>query len=80
MYSPGYLHVQSAVKLLFPNQDVAFYLRLLHKPKHPTKVHVYTGISKRGKSWVYIFEGIMRKGLFANILEETSCHSSRSLS
>ena len=43
----------------------------LFRPKHPTKVHVWAGISKRGRSGICIFEGIMKKELFVSILEGT---------
>ena len=33
--------------------------RLKGKPKHPFKVHVWGGISKRGPTELIIFEGIM---------------------
>ena len=41
------------------------------KPKHPTKVHVWAGISKRGRSKICVFDGIMDRYLFKEILEET---------
>ena len=45
--------------------------KLKPKPKHPTKVHVWTGISKRGKSKICIFDGTMDRYLFKEILEKT---------
>lgn len=40
--------------------------------KHPTKVHVWAGISKRGGSEVLIFTGIMKKEFYVTeILEGT---------
>ena len=41
------------------------------RPKHPTKVHVWAGISKRGRTGICIFDGIMKKELFVSILEGT---------
>ena len=45
--------------------------RLKPRPKHPTKVHVWAGISKRGPTPVCIFEGIMDSPLFCSILQQT---------
>ena len=42
-----------------------------YRPKHPTKVHVWAGISKRGRTGICTFDGIMKKELFASILEGT---------
>ena len=39
------------------------------RPKHPIKVHVWAGISKRGATPVCIFEGIMAAPLYCEILE-----------
>ena len=36
---------------------------LSDRPKHPTKVHVWAGISKREKTGICIFEGIMNAEL-----------------
>lgn len=41
------------------------------RPKHPTKVHVWGGISRRGATEVCIFEGIMDASLYCQILEKT---------
>ena len=41
------------------------------RPKHPTKVHVWAGISKEGATRVCIFEGIMDASLYCEILEKT---------
>ena len=41
------------------------------RPKHPTKVHVWGGISKSGATEVCIFEGIMGATLYCEILEKT---------
>ena len=39
------------------------------RPKHPTKVHVWAGISSRGPTGVCIFEGIMDAPMYTRILE-----------
>ena len=36
--------------------------------KHPTKVHVWAGISKNGPTAICIFDGIMKQELFVDIL------------
>lgn len=41
------------------------------RPKHPIKVHVWAGISKKGATAVCIFEGIMAAPLFCEILKRT---------
>lgn len=41
------------------------------RPKHPVKVHVWAGISKKGATSVCIFDGIMTATLFCEILEKT---------
>lgn len=41
------------------------------RPKHPTKVHVWGGISKKGATAVCIFEGIMTAPLYCDILQQT---------
>lgn len=41
------------------------------KPKHPLKVHVWAGISRRGKTHVCIFNGIMNADLYVDILAKT---------
>ena len=45
--------------------------RLKPRPKHPVKVHVWAGISKKGATEVCIFEGIMKAPLYCEILEKT---------
>ena len=40
--------------------------QLKPKPKHPYKVHVWAGISKRGPTDILIFTGIMRKEFFTD--------------
>lgn len=41
------------------------------RPKHPLKVHVWAGISRKGATGVCIFEGIMDAPLYCKILELT---------
>ena len=41
------------------------------RPKHPVKVHVWTGISKQGATGICIFQGILVKELFVDILDKT---------
>ena len=45
--------------------------RLKPRPKHPLKVHVWAGISKKGPTQICIFEGTMDATLFINILQQT---------
>ena len=42
-----------------------------HRPKHPLKVHVWGGISLKGTTGICIFDGIMEKTLFIEILGQT---------
>ena len=41
------------------------------RPKHPTKVHVWAGISMKGRTGICIFDGIVKKELYGEILDET---------
>jgi len=41
----------------------------IHRVKHAVKVHVWAAISKRGASGICIFEGIMVKEVYVDILE-----------
>ena len=42
------------------------------KPKHPLKIHVWGGISRRGATNILLFDGILRKEFFVeNILKNT---------
>ena len=41
------------------------------KPKHPVKVHVWAGISYRGCTTIYTFEGKMNAPLFISILKKS---------
>lgn len=40
------------------------------RPKHPTKVHVWGGISVRGVTPLVIFDGIMTAVTYGTILKE----------
>ena len=46
-------------------------LLINYRAKHPAKVHIWAGISIRGRTGVCIFDGIMRAPLSAEILKET---------
>ena len=45
--------------------------RLKPRPKHPVKIHVWAGISKKGATKACIFEGIMDAPLYCEILQKT---------
>lgn len=36
------------------------------KPKHPLKIHVWAGISRRGPTQITLFDGIPRKEIFVD--------------
>ena len=42
-----------------------------YRPKHPLKVHIWAGISKRESTGICIFDGIMDKELYIDILDQT---------
>ena len=44
---------------------------LYDRPKHPTKVYVWAGISKRGRTGICILKGIMNAEHFVEILDKT---------
>ena len=46
-------------------------LLINYRAQHPVKVHVWAGISIRGRTGVCIFDGIMCAPLYAEILKET---------
>ena len=48
-----------------------FYFDPSDRAKHPAKVHVWAGISKRGPTSICIFEGKMNAPLYIEILEKT---------
>ena len=57
-------------KLCFRKKDMP--AKLKPKVKHPFKVHVWAGISKRGGTEILLFAGIMRKEFHVeNILRDT---------
>ena len=39
--------------------------------KHPLKVHVWVGISKKGRTGICVFEGIMNGPVYIDILDKT---------
>ena len=53
------------------NFNVYMYCTSIHRPKHPTKVYVWAGISGRGRTRICLFESIMKKELFVEILDGT---------
>ncbi|CAC5364756.1 unnamed protein product [Mytilus coruscus] len=62
---------------LHDNKVVVYRLRNesatpIPQPKHPLKVHVWGGISRRGTTRLLIFDGILKSDFFVeNILEKT---------
>ena len=49
--------------------------KLKPRPKHPVKVHVWGGISKRGATPIAIFTGIMTAVRYTEIWSQHSYHS-----
>ena len=45
--------------------------KLQPKPKHPPKVHVWAGISKRGATAIVIFTGTLTSTRYCDILQNT---------
>ena len=43
--------------------------KMCSKPKHPAKVHVWGGISKKGATSIVIFTGIMNATIYTDILQ-----------
>ncbi len=41
------------------------------RAKHPVKVHVWAGISLKGATGICVFDGIMKKELYVDILDHT---------
>ena len=41
------------------------------RPKHPVKVHMWAGISLRGRTGACVFDGIMDASMYVSILRET---------
>ena len=61
---------------MLENVDLQLYKRLnifspLPRHKHPTKVHVWAGISLKGRCGICSFEGMIKKELYTNILDVT---------
>ena len=50
---------------------IGIYIFHYPRAKHPVKVHVWAGISQRGRTGICIFEGMMNAVLYVNILQET---------
>ena len=48
-----------------------FNLVVYYRTKHPVQVHVWVGISMRGRTGICIFEGIMDTPVYVKILEQT---------
>lgn len=61
--------------MLSNNSDITFVKLVIYnyltRPKHPLKVHVWGGISKHGATSICIFQGIMKKELYVDILDKT---------
>ena len=53
-----------------PNSYIIEYITFC-RAKHPVKVHVWAGISKRGRTGICIFEGIMDAPLYIKVLNQT---------
>jgi len=47
------------------------YTCFLNRAKHPTKVHVWAGISKHGRTGICLFESNMDAPLYIEVLEQT---------
>ena len=62
------IHVHIFKKSIIQIFNINFFP---NRPKHPTKVHVWAGISLRGRTGICIFEGIMNAELFIDILDKT---------
>ena len=52
-------------------QKLGEKLRSKPRAKHPTKVHVWAGISRKGTTQVCIYKGIMAAPLYCEILQQT---------
>ena len=75
-----YVHVlgMDGIHVFVHSTNSAYYEAFLHynltlriRAKHPVKVHVWAGISRQGRTEICIFEGIMDRFLFVDILEKT---------
>ena len=54
-----------------------YYNHLLYRAKHPVKVHVWAGISKKGGAPICIFDGTMHAVLFTSILDSATIPEER---
>ena len=63
--------MQLETHLRFCYRKIGEKPRLKPRPKHPIKVHLWAGISKKGATNVCIFEGKMDAPLFCQILRQT---------
>ena len=50
--------------VLIPDTSIFFFTRA----KHPVKVHVWGGISLKGRTGLYIFDGTMDADVYMDIL------------
>ena len=48
---------------------LSYFFAIIHRPKHPLKVHVWAGISLKGPTKICIFDGIMDAKVYTTILE-----------
>ena len=55
----------------FVNILLRHKLCIICRAKHPTKLHIWAGISEKGVTEICIFEGIMNAALYTDILENT---------
>ena len=51
--------------------SVYVYVCALYRAKHPVKVLVWAGISVRGPTGIFIFEGTMDADMYVEIVRET---------
>ena len=66
---PTQYSCDKACSLWYISLSLSLSLSLRHK--HPPKVHVWAGISLKGKTGICIFDGITKKELFINMLNST---------
>ena len=60
---------KSKPRSVFNSKLSAFFTCITHRPKHPTKVHIWAGISLIGPTKIIIFEGTMDGPLYVEILK-----------
>ncbi len=65
------LRTSQGNKNYFNNLYNAYCICVLHRAKHPVKVHVWAGISTKGSTGICIFSGILKAPLYVQILEQT---------